>query len=380
MILPSTKLANSVPGTQGHIAFLDSIRGVAILLVVGFHALGSSYGVSQLGWNGLFRDFSINSVTFLALLPFSFGWLGVSIFFVVSGFCIHLSYEKSQPKGFKAFFVRRFFRIYPPYLLAVCFFAFLFPFTMLKQDSALNIAQMVTHLFLIFNFDPRVILGINGSFWSIAVEVQLYLLYPLLVVAAKRFGWSRMLLLTGLVEFSLRCLSSVFPLPFLCTATPVYYWFCWTLGAKLADDWLSGRRLILSGCPVWVWPALTVLAYFFKPLSEFTFPFMALATANAIACLISRPAVPAVPPVRIWSRFLRWVGVISYSLYLLHEPFLKAVPEALKVAFPQHYFHPLLLFACSLVSCVFIFLGCGLFYRWVELPCIGMGKRMVRLR
>jgi len=377
MIPSSTKLANRPAMTQGHIAFLDHIRGIAILLVVGFHALGASYGVSQLGWNGLFRDFSIHSATFLALLPLSLGWLGVSIFFVVSGFCIHLSYEKSQPKGFNAFFVRRFFRIYPPYLLGVCFFAFLFPFTMLKQDSALNTAQMLPHLLLIHNFDPHAILGINGSFWSIAVEVQLYLLYPLLAVAAKRFGWSKMLLLTGVVEFSLRGFSGALPLASWCTASPFYYWFSWTIGAKLADDWLSGRRPFLSESPVWVWPALTLLAYFFQPLSEFTFPFVALATANAIACLLSRPAVPVSSP-RVWSRFLSWVGVISYSLYLLHEPLLKAVPEALKAAFPQHYFHPLLLFACTLASCAFILPACWLFYRWVELPSMGMGKRLVK--
>jgi peptidoglycan/LPS O-acetylase OafA/YrhL len=54
------------------------------------------------------------------------GWVGVPIFFTVSGFCIHLSYQRSRENGFKRFFTRRFFRIYPPYLLAVLFFGLIF--------------------------------------------------------------------------------------------------------------------------------------------------------------------------------------------------------------------------------------------------------------
>jgi peptidoglycan/LPS O-acetylase OafA/YrhL len=94
-----------------HIEFLDQVRGIAIVVVFLFHALGTACGYEQLPWGHCFRDFSV-SQSFLLLLPFSFGWSGVAIFFVVSGFCIHLSFKRKA--DWPDFFVRRFFRIYPP--------------------------------------------------------------------------------------------------------------------------------------------------------------------------------------------------------------------------------------------------------------------------
>lgn len=84
-------------GPAERILFLDYIRAVAILLVVAFHSLDPSFGLIHLEWGrGWWMDFGHVSLSFLALLPVSFGWAGVAIFFVVSGFCIHLSHERSR--------------------------------------------------------------------------------------------------------------------------------------------------------------------------------------------------------------------------------------------------------------------------------------------
>src|SRR5258708_32376406 len=61
-------------------------------------------------------------VQFLIFFPFRIGWCGVAVFFLVCGFCIHLTYcRPAQPGPFR-FYLRRFFRSYPPYALAVVFF------------------------------------------------------------------------------------------------------------------------------------------------------------------------------------------------------------------------------------------------------------------
>src|SRR3954468_23573177 len=158
--------------TRQHVPFLDSLRAIAILSVFCFHLLDVGFGGDQLPWGVWFRDFSL-SKEFLFLLPLTFGWAGVAIFFVVSGFCIHLSYLRHASDDWRAFFVRRFFRIYPPYFVALIVFAVLFPLSRLPFDTAFDWIQLASHVLLVHNFDEDTFLGINGAFWTIAIEVQL---------------------------------------------------------------------------------------------------------------------------------------------------------------------------------------------------------------
>src|SRR5688572_12946641 len=105
--------------------FIDYIRGFAILGVFVFHGLTVDDRLLFSGWT---RDFS-NSYKNL-LLPFNLGWLGVAVFFVVSGFCIHISFQQ-QGRNWRGFLIRRFFRLFPPYLVALLFLAFVLPYSRL---------------------------------------------------------------------------------------------------------------------------------------------------------------------------------------------------------------------------------------------------------
>ncbi|MDD5350045.1 MAG: acyltransferase, partial [Chthoniobacteraceae bacterium] len=230
----------------GRIAFLDYVRAAAILLVVGFHLLIESFGGLHAMESRLrFADGNWHHFL-LAALPFSYGSLGVAVFFFVSGFCIHLSHQKSSLKGYKVFFIRRFFRIYPPYFAALCFFAFLFPMTALKLDSPINFAQFFSHVLMVHNLDPRSFYGINGTFWTLGVEVQLYLIYPVLLLLARRLGWNKALFIAGAIELTLRVYGSAVEAPYWVSASPFAYWFSWAIGARIADDYLAGRPLPLA--------------------------------------------------------------------------------------------------------------------------------------
>ena len=87
---------------ENHIQFLDQMRGAAIFLVFAFHSMVIAYwpvyGDAELKWVGWFRDFHAPP-SLLAFFPLTLGWMGVSIFFVVSGFCMHLSHARSQKEG-----------------------------------------------------------------------------------------------------------------------------------------------------------------------------------------------------------------------------------------------------------------------------------------
>lgn len=157
---------------------IDYIRGFASLAVFLFHVVGLVFGFDKLPWNGWCRNFWAPT-SFLLLYPLTYGSYGVAIFFVVSGFCIHLSFLSNPKKCWINFAERRFFRIYPPYLFAFLLFFFVWPWGNFSDFSEERIGQFVTHLLAIHNIDERYFFGVNPSFWSIAVELQLYAIYPL---------------------------------------------------------------------------------------------------------------------------------------------------------------------------------------------------------
>ncbi|HEV2456273.1 MAG TPA: acyltransferase family protein, partial [Verrucomicrobiae bacterium] len=189
--------------SRKHLALLDYVRAAAILSVLLFHTLGSTFGYDDLPWHGWIRGFHV-PVSFLCLLPFSFGQAGVAIFFVVSGFCIHLSFQQ-QGKDWRGFWIRRFWRIYPAYI-ATMVLAVLFLTTNSRLDlhSSPIWKQLAAHLFLVHNFNQSTFTGIVGSFWSLAVEAQLYLLYPLLLRVVGRLGWRQAMVAFGCCEFLIR--------------------------------------------------------------------------------------------------------------------------------------------------------------------------------
>src|SRR5262249_45093449 len=115
---------------------------------------------------------------------FSMGSLGVPMFFVLSGFLIHYTFSRSSNQNTLGFLVRRFGRIYPPYLAALLVFSVAYGFFW----TAGGRGQVLSHAFLVHNFSDRNFFSINGSFWSLAHEAQFYLLYPLLLGVRRAIG------------------------------------------------------------------------------------------------------------------------------------------------------------------------------------------------
>ena len=359
-----------------HIDFLDHIRGIAILAVFLFHSVITACGGSyELPWGSWIPDFDVPS-SFLALLPLSFGWSGVAIFFVVSGFCIHLSFMRNP--NWRDFTIRRLFRIYPPYLFAVLLFALLIPWSRISY-GLFGAAQLGSHLALIHNFDERSLFGISPSFWSIAVEVQLYLLYPMLLAMVAWCGWRRSLMYIGTLEIGLRMVSSVAlvstgeSVPLWFVGIPLIYWFSWSIGAVVADAYLLGRRIPFSNHSLLAWSTAAIISRFIKPLASFSFLFFALLTATAIAKLLNRKDRPI--PFSSFSRPLRSIGLWSFSIYLLHQPLLALSPRiAAKLSFTG-YSQTLLVFALCLCLWFPIVILSAIWYHVFEIPSIAFGKR-----
>lgn len=316
----------------------------------------------------------------LNLSPAAFGWTGVQLFLLISGLLIHLGYLKGLSNGrdfdARTFFSNRFWRIYPPYLLTLLFFCFaVHGGRYLTQPD--KVADLLTHVFMVHNLTSHTMWSINPSLWSIALEVQLYLIYPLLLMIRARMGMELTLLSTygiGALILVLNHLGLPGNHDMAYTANVLAYWYIWCSGAFLAERFHQGRSVFPSG-------NRTLL------LSQALFIGMLVAHCFDASKVIVVPLA-----VMAWSAFFEWslqvrlpdrlersapfrglvvVGLCSYSIYLIHQPYLR---QLLKF-FGGYGFEPAALVIKVAVVFVIVFLIAYALYKLVELPSIEQGVR-----
>jgi peptidoglycan/LPS O-acetylase OafA/YrhL len=183
--------------TSGHMPRLDGLRGIAIILVMFFHLV---FFRPACGVDHLFHRFT------------QYGWTGVDLFFILSGFLITgiLLDAKGAPNYFRNFYVRRCLRILPLYYAFVIGLIFLYPlagphFRAERDVLVANQPWLWTHTinWLVAktgSFTSRTTLG-TGGFWSLAIEEQYYLVWPVMVLLLSRRALFRTCI--GLAVFSI---------------------------------------------------------------------------------------------------------------------------------------------------------------------------------
>ena len=321
---------------SGRLQSIDALRGVAALGVVLYHAVLQTQNIVP---GNLFR-WPIEGFVFLS----SLGYIGVFLFFVISGFCIHLQWAKSklsdnpQPIRFGSFWKRRIKRLYPPYLIAIFLFLLMTALSVGVDVTHFFVYDVVMHLLMLHNLDPHTCYSINGVFWTLAIEEQLYLAYFLLLYLRTRWGWGPTLLICGLTRVGwyflshLVWLTSGYGLPVPEAAAS--HWFTWALGALaveaavglvLLPKWC--RNMWLSGLAIIVASTISIaLPYTQKDtlLHDLSWMLMHPLWGFGFFVIVNR----AVSAERKWVDRLRQprlvtiaagIGVFSYSLYLTHE-------------------------------------------------------------
>ena len=307
---------------KGHLDRLDVLRGLAIFAVFAFHFLGTTYGMDHLPWKGQWTDWSAAPDRFfLWLFPVTFGWVGVALFFVLSGFCIHWSFLRRKSFSVRGFYLARFWRIYPPYLIALIASAVLVKIGLTTSEG---LTQFGSHLLLVHNFSETTFYGINPAFWSLAAECQFYLAYPLFLWARSRLGMGRALLAAFGLATAIRLFMVLWNSGEL-TASPTWFtspfvlWFDWLLGAWLAERMNAGESKPLpAALPAVIGlSALFLLASCFRPLTFLSFTIASLLSVYVVdRCLRSRR------PLGWMDRLWMPLGLISYSFYLWHQPLI----------------------------------------------------------
>ena len=180
---------------HNHIDVLDGIRAVAILIVVWFHFWQQSWLMPIAG------DFNIDWI------PRN-GALLVDMLILLSGFCLFLPYARSmvygtEAPGAKEFYLKRVARIFPSYYFSVFLVLFLFALPLGEYATKdFMWKDLLSHIFFVNNlsYDTLVATKLNGVLWTVAVEVQFYLIFPLL---AKWFQKKPILTYSGMTLIGL---------------------------------------------------------------------------------------------------------------------------------------------------------------------------------
>jgi peptidoglycan/LPS O-acetylase OafA/YrhL len=340
-----------------------------------FHAVGTAFPTEHLQWGrGLFPDFNV-SHSFLLLLPATFGWSGVAIFFAISGFCIHNSYMRERQLGVTRYLIKRTFRIYPPYFISLCFFSLWFVLHGRRELSH----DFLFHILLIHNLSSDYFYGINLAYWSIAVEFQLYILYIPLMFVMTKFGWKPTIALAFLLESCLRAVEAYQLMRFgtismWLAGCPFTYIFSWSVGALIAE--VSAKKISdFQYKIIWI-PIIIIIgigSQFVKPISPFSFMIFSMSSAMMIL------------HAEYYKLQINWrvgglvsLGVVSYSVYLIHQPIIQLVASVYRY-YVGFEIQPLIVFTICVCMIVPIF-WCSLIMRKiVELPSVNMGYQLLAM-
>jgi peptidoglycan/LPS O-acetylase OafA/YrhL len=179
----------SGPGTSGRLEELDSLRGLAALSVVLFH-------FKELWVDDVMRSSSnLSKETFTYLVyPFTAGYEAVMLFFILSGFVLSIPAIHSRAQKYSVFLVRRIFRIYMPYLvaLALAVTGDMFLHGHVTQggwfnqfwSTPVNWHLVLNHVLFIGKYDTN---QLNPPIWSLIYEMRISLVFPLLCAIALWF-------------------------------------------------------------------------------------------------------------------------------------------------------------------------------------------------
>lgn len=370
----------------GRLRSIDFLRGSASLAILLLHISRSGIVPNPPLW------FSAIHRVFGEL------WWGVPLFFVISGFCIHLQWASrraktgSQELGFWNFWKRRMHRLYPPYFLALCcsMLTVYVAYRMGYQLPLVNkypspvvrsmLYDFFLHATMLHGFSRTYDMGAgNVNLWSLAREEYFYLMYFALMFARRRWGlWIPVaaVLVLGLgmnFGFSGNPQWGEF-----IAGSALVLWFQWTLGMVAAEAYCGLVRLprwCSSGALAAVWFAIAIVC---RSHYNVLAPFAGGMAFFLLVNYCIKLDVGGRWRVNWFTAWLQRVGIFSYSLYLVHNPIRAVLKQVLR---PISYTtNPFLYWLVSAVLGLGGYWGGKLYYRVVESRFLNSSREVAHQR
>lgn len=286
------------------IEYLDSLRGIAALMVVTSHFLERT---------------PLRDTWFLS--HFNLGQFGVVIFFILSGMVIPYSLGNSK-QAIKKFITSRFFRLYPAYWFSVLFAVLSAIFFTDTFPELKIIAFNLTMIQSLFNIPD-----LFGVYWTLIIELIFYVLCVLLFVSKLLHNIFCsliisivMLLVASIAAYMRWQLEMKIPVAIPLAMSLMFFGVLWR------EATINNNKRALNYSIIWICsfivmlPAICFLAYSKSfGFSENPIAYWATYTCALLFFLLFTSKI------KMLSRYLVFLGTISYSLYLLHQFFLELI-------------------------------------------------------
>jgi peptidoglycan/LPS O-acetylase OafA/YrhL len=318
------------PTSEERIVELDGLRGLAILLVLIYH-----YFVIFANWPSGSMAARITSLGRLT-------WSGVDLFFVLSGFLIGgiLLDQRKSGRYYSTFYVRRFYRIVPLYLVVIAaFIVFQRLFSYDQQPGLFWLLGSAPHLAVYLTYTQNFWTALTGNFgpnwlsptWSLAIEEQFYLMLPVFVRYVPSRVFFHVLLLVIVLAPILRTLlvlnggtgliAAHVLMP--CRADSLLFGVvaAYVVRTERGWNWLllhrralfSAMGVLLAGAAVFTVKGYTVLT---PQMSTFGYTWLALLYLSLLLIAVAHRQTLIGRLLRLGP--LRQLGEIAYGVYLLH--------------------------------------------------------------
>lgn len=360
---------------QNRFLVIDSLRGIAALSVALFH----------LSW-AAFKDFDHKGLIENIGVITQWGYLGVPIFFVISGFVIAATIKPREVNFhyIGKFIVKRATRLDPPYWLSMALDISLVLVTIHLFHIASKLPTFSTVLAHLFYLQGLLgIRNIAAMYWTLCLEVQFYIFVSLIfAIANKLFALNT----TSAPKYFIAGIFSITVLLSLLIAADkiqnplqglfLSHWYLFALGATCYWSTIANtipKKAFIFYC------AIVPLVFLAKMHVDFKVAVESMA-GIATAAFIYTAAVNRKMSTWLNSRTLLYLGSISYSLYLFH-----AIVGERFISFFQQWLAPKLhLDTHSTIYAIFLFVGAlavsivasHLVYICVERPSMNISKRI----